>query len=258
MANYVLLAKTILAGDRLSQLANGCIMVKGSKIEYVGDRSEVGKPGDGPYETIDLGSSILMPGMIDSHNHTSLDARLDGHLDMMNDSECALTIRAIKCMRDDLMSGVTSSRCLGEKHYVDVTLRNEINAGRLEGPRLQVAGIGMRSVHGHGYVGVPHTGEQEFRKTCRENMLRKVDLLKIFVTGGAPPLSGDFVPCFLSVEEIATVTSEAKRMGLRSAAHCIGGEGLTHCIKAGIDVIEHAYCAADTDLELRRMTDSSV
>lgn len=250
MANYILLADKILAGERLSERENACVIVRDKKIEYVGNRAETENPRYASYETVDLGDCVLMPGMIDCHNHPSLDARLEGHLEMMNDSECALTIRAIRSLKDDLMSGVTSTRCLGEKHYIDVTLRSEINAERVVGPRLQVSGIGMRSVHGHGYVGLPHTGREELRKTCRENILRKVDLLKIFVTGGAPPLSGDFIPSFLSFEEIATVTGEATRMGLRTAAHCIGGEGLKHCIKAGVDVIEHAYCATDADLEL--------
>lgn len=250
MANAILLAETILAGERLSPLDNACVIVKEKKIAYVGDRAEAGNTLYAAYEVIDLGNGVLMPGMIDAHNHPSLDARLERHLEMMNDSPCALTIRAIQCLKDDLLSGVTSTRCLGEKHYIDVTLRDEMHAGRVEGPRLQVSGIGMRSVHGHGYVGVPHTGAEEFRKTCRENMLRKVDLLKIFVTGGAPPLSGDFVPSFLSLEEIATVTGEAKRMGIRTAAHCIGGEGWVHCVKAGVDVLEHAYCATDADLAL--------
>jgi imidazolonepropionase-like amidohydrolase len=258
MGNYVLLAKTILAGDRLAELHNGCVVVRDRFIEHIGTQEHARKPAYSSYEPIDLGDGVVMPGMIDSHNHTSLDARLDGHLEMMNDTECALTIRAIKSMRDDLLSGVTSTRCVGEKHYIDVTLRNEINAGRVDGPRLQVSGIGMRSIHGHGYVGVPHTGEQEIRKTCRENLLRRVDLLKIFVTGGAPPPRGTFIPSFLSLEEISTVVAEARRAGVRTAAHCIGGEGLTNCITAGIDIIEHGYCVTAADLELIKEHDKFV
>jgi imidazolonepropionase-like amidohydrolase len=108
----------------------------------------------------------------------------------------------------------------------------------------------MRGIHGHGFVGVAHTGEQEFRKTCRENMLRRVEWLKIFVTAGTPPIENDFIPSFISLEEIETVTGEAKRMGIHTSAHCIGGEGLVNCVKGGIDVIDHAYCATDRDLEL--------
>jgi len=123
--------------------------------------------------------------------------------------------------------------------------------GVLEGPRLLIAGIGMRSLHGHGYVGVAHTGCQEFRLTCRENLLRRVDWLKIFVTGGAPPIGGNrHIPSFVTPEEIAIVTEEAKMAGIRTSAHCIGGQGLVDCVTAGIDVIDHAYCATDADLEL--------
>ena len=78
--------------------------------------------------------------------------------------------------------------------------------------------------------------------TARENMHRGVDVLKIFVTPGAPaPTPESFIPCFLSYDEISTVVEEAHRMGIRTAAHCIGGLGLDYCVKAGVDVIEHVY-----------------
>jgi imidazolonepropionase-like amidohydrolase len=187
-----------------------------------------------------------------------MDAKVPGHLDMMNDSAPELAIRAVRYAKEDIEAGITTARVLGDKHYVDVALRGAINAGEIPGPRLLVAGIGMRALHGHGFVGVPHTGVQEFRRTCRENMLRKVEWLKIFVTAGAPPVEGRHIPSFLSRGEIETVTGEAMRFGIRTRAHCIGGEGLINCIEAGVDVIDHAYCATDEDLHLIQKAGRSV
>lgn len=94
--------------------------------------------------------------------------RLENHLVKMNDCEAEQTIRALKTMKDDLVSGVTTARCLGDRFYIDVTCKQAQKEGRIVGPKLVVSGIGMRASHGHGYVGMPHNGPEEFRKTARD------------------------------------------------------------------------------------------
>ena len=89
--------------------------------------------------------------------------------------------------------------------------KEQVRQGNVEGPDLLVCGIGMRSRHGHGFVGMPHSGVEEFRRTARENMFHGVDILKIFVTpGGAAVTPDEFIPCFISYDEIRTVVEEAK------------------------------------------------
>lgn len=251
MNEKIIYAKTALLGEKLEAVDHAAVVISDGKIVFAGSRAEAEQlyPAQ-QYEVVDLGERVLLPGLFDSHTHTSLDARVDGHLEMMCDPAPQLTIRAVNNMRDDLLSGITTSRILGEKEYVDVAVRNAVESGELIGPRMLIAGIGMRSLHGHGFVGMPHTGPDEFRKTARENMLRKVNWLKVFVTAGAPPVNSSFIPSFISLEEIQAVTAEAKRNGLRTSAHCIGGQGLVDCVNGGIDVIDHGYCATDSDLEL--------
>ena len=189
--------------------------------------------------------------MFECHNHLALDARLPGHLDMMNQSECEHTLLALNGLKDDLMSGVTTARCLGDRNYIDVVLRNKIRENKVTGPDLLVCGIGMKGRHGHGYVGMPHSGVEEFRRTARENMFHGVDILKIFVTpGGAAVTPDEFIPCFISYDEIRTVVEEAKALNIKTAAHCIGGKGLEYCVKAGIDVIEHVYSITPEQVKL--------
>ncbi|MDR1180285.1 MAG: amidohydrolase family protein [Spirochaetales bacterium] len=251
MSGVILRSARVLEGEDLNPVENGAVVVCGGLIEFAGPSREALELYPA-YTVLDLGQVVLLPGLIDCHSHTSMDAKVAGHLDMMNDTAPELTVRAVRYAREDIEAGITTARILGDKHYVDVAVRAAINAGEIPGPRLLVAGIGMRAVHGHGFVGVPHTGADELRKTCRENMLRKVDWLKIFVTAGAPPVGSAHIPSFLSLEEIETVSGEAKRFGIRTSAHCIGGGGLTDCVQAGIDVIDHAYCATDDDLKLIR------
>ncbi|WHH60356.1 amidohydrolase family protein [Petroclostridium sp. X23] len=251
MMGYIgLCADTVLVGGHLKAIQNGCILIKDGKILKVLAEEAFLKEDVKSCEIIELGNVTLMPGMIECHNHVALDARVPDHLEMMNDSECELTIRSMKTLKDDLMSGVTTARCMGDRHYIDVVFKHQIQKGDVIGPNLLVSGIGMRSVHGHGYVGMGHAGVEEFRRTARENMAKGVDLLKVFVTPGMPSVNSSFIPHFLTVDEIKTVVEEGKSMDLKTAAHCIGGQGLKDCIEAGVDVIEHAYAATEDDIEL--------
>lgn len=238
---YLLSADRVLAGSRLDEIRNGAVVTEDEKILFAGDL-ETAREQYHDAKEMRFPGKTLMPGLFECHGHLAMDARVEGHLAMMELGACEHTVMAIKNLKDDLMAGITTERCLGDRHYIDVTLKEQVKEGKVEGPDLLVCGIGMRGVHGHGFVGVPHSGVEEFRRTARENMHRGVDVLKIFVTPGAPaPTPESFIPCFLSYDEISTVVEEAHRMGIRTAAHCIGGLGLDYCVKAGVDVIEHVY-----------------
>ena len=243
-------AQKVLAGPQLEPMEDACILVEDGTIQAVMTREEFQSSPCQGCETRELGNVTLMPGMIECHNHLALDARLPGHLEMMEESECVHTVLALKGLKDDLMSGVTTARCLGDRNYIDVELKRLIREGKVTGPNLLVCGIGMKARHGHGYVGMPHSGVEEFRRTARQNMFRGVDVLKIFVTPGAPVGPGEFIPCFLSYDEIRTVVEEAHAMNLPVAAHCIGGKGLDYCVQAGVDVIEHVYSITPEQVEL--------
>ena len=96
---------------------------------------------------------------------------------------------------------------MGDRFYIDVTLKKLIEQGKVAGPKLLAAGVGMKGSHGAGYIGSPHCGPEEIRKTARENLKKGVDLLKLFITPGVPDPESEFVPSFLSLEEIAMAVS---------------------------------------------------
>lgn len=250
MAVTAIFAKKALIGENLEPLENACVLVEGEKITEITTQEAFRASGQ-MAEAVDLGDKTILPGMIECHNHLAIDARVPDHLTFMSKGICAHTVRALKGLKDDLMSGVTTARCLGDHKYIDVEIKQMIKDGDVIGPDLLVCGVGMRSSHGHGFAGSPHCGVEEFRKTCRENMYRGVDVLKIFVTPGAPAVkAGDFIPCYISYDEIRTVVEEARSVNIRVAAHCVGGIGLDHCVKAGVDVIEHLYSVTPEQIQL--------
>ena len=250
MNEYLIKSSLVLNGKELVPLHNGAILVKNGKICAISTLQDVEHLCSPSCNVIDLGDMTIMPGMIESHNHLALDARIPGHLEMMDQSPVCLTSIAVNALRDDLMSGVTSARCMGDRHYIDIELRKEMKAGRVIGPNLYTCGIGMRGLHGHGFVGVAHCGVEEFRRTSRENMLRGCDHLKLYITAGAPPMPGKIAPYYPSYEEMKTVVDEGAQLGLKVSSHCVGGPGLVIGVKAGVYAFDHLYCASDEELEL--------
>ena len=86
----------------------------------------------------------------------------------MGDPLPELTIRAVNSMNVDLMAGVTTSRCLGDKGFLDIACQKAAAAGTLPGPRLLVATRGIRAPHGHGFVGYPFGGVEHIRRAVRK------------------------------------------------------------------------------------------
>ena len=250
MAYEALLAKKGLIGNELQVKENICILIKDGVIEDILDKETYEGLKQPEWQETDLGDVTIMPGMFECHDHLALDARIPGHLGMMERSECEHTILALNGLRDDLMSGVTTARSLGDRNYIDVTLRNKIREGAVVGPDLLVCGIGMKGRHGHGFVGMPHSGVEEFRRTSRENMFHGVDVLKIFVTPGGIVGEGEYIPYFISYDEIKTVVEEGHQLNIKTVAHCIGGPGLDLCVKAGGDVLEHVYNITEDQVKL--------
>ncbi|RGY97261.1 amidohydrolase family protein [Clostridium sp. AM58-1XD] len=256
MERIILNADTVLCGDSLEVNEKASVIVENGKISEIIPQKVKDEKHFEDTKEYDFGSRTLMPGMIECHNHCTIDARLPEHLEILGDSsECRLTVIAMKAMEDNLMAGITTARSLADKHYIDVELKKLIAAGEVKGPDLLVAGIGMKGAHGHGYIGSSFCGTEEVRRTARENMRRGADLLKIFVTPGNLSLTDSFIPSYLSPEEIRTAVEEGARQNIPTAAHCIGGQGLKDCIDGGVKVIEHMYGATDEDVELLAKSD---
>jgi imidazolonepropionase-like amidohydrolase len=199
-------------------------------------------------DVINLNGCTLLPGLIDAHDHLSLSPHLPNHPQLMFDPDPVLTVRGIVNMKTDISAGITTSRCLGDKNFIDLYLKDAVNQGLIEGPRIIASTRGIKASHAHGFVGTVFDGVEAIRGAVRENIKRGADFIKIFVTGTSR--RSEFLPHYFSAEEIGTAVEEAHRAGKKVAAHCIGGEGLTDCIEQGVDVIEHAYFATDEQIEL--------
>jgi imidazolonepropionase-like amidohydrolase len=242
----------VIDGTGGPPIDKGVILIEGQRIVSVGKEGEVRKKADA--RVLDCSDQTLLPGLIDCHNHLSLDPTLENYLYRMNDSIPELTLRAMTTMAVDLRSGVTTSRCLGDKGFLDMECKKSVNSGLVPGPRLLVATRGVRALHGHGFVGYPFSGVEQIRTAVRENLAAGADVIKIFITGTLRDPKG--IPSYLSREEIQVAVDEAHRLGVPVATHCIGGIGLEWALEMGIDTIEHGYFLTDKEIDLLAKSDN--
>jgi len=236
-------------------LTKQVVLIQGERITDVGPEDRVKIP-DG-VRVIDLSQATVMPGLIDGHTHVFDSLSNAGRV---TTSKEAWTILAVKEAQVDLRAGFTSARDVGThgEGYGDVDIRNAINKGIIEGPRLQVATRGIGS-SGSDYIGAPGinitggnqtiAGPAQAREVVREQIRYGADVIKIFPAGGYSfsPTGELFVEPTMTLEEVQAIVDEAHRHHRRVASHAYGGEGLRNSVIAGVDTIEHGQALDESE-----------
>ena len=244
----ILKAARLLDGTGGNPITPGLVKIEGDKITQVGSQVEV--PAGA--QVIDLGSSTLLPGLIDLHTH--LTNRMGVHWEdgLTKTTPGHDALWGARNARVTLMAGFTTCRDMGPTWpYVDVDLRNAIEDGAVPGPRLLVAGNYVSSTGGAGdarqfsiYVDVPTVknladGPEEITKAVRTNFKNGADFIKIMATGAV--LSKGIQPGQqqYSDAEIQAAVTEANRWGRQVAAHAHGASGIKAAIRAGVRTVDH-------------------
>lgn len=239
-------------------LNNQVVLIQGERITEVGPEDRVKIP-DGA-KVIDLSQATVLPGLIDAHTHM-YDSLSNGA--RVTTSTEAWTISAVKEVRTDLLAGFTAARdCATHgEGYGDVDVRNAINKGLIEGPRMQVSTRGIGGA-GSNYIGAPGgnltagqqsiTGVIQAREAVREQIRYGADLIKIFPAGGYSfSSSGElFVEPMMTLEEVSAIVDEAHRHHKSVAAHAYGGDGLRYSVMAGVDTIEHGQALDESEMTM--------
>ena len=205
---------------------------------------------------MDLGKTTVLPGLIDAHTH--LLARIpqgDGGyaLNLVTKSEAFRALEGAANARATLHAGFTTVRDVGNEgsRYADVALRDAIDQGLIEGPRMRVAMRAIASIgHYHpfgiaaGREGIESgaqviSGVDDARRAVREQVGRGADLIKVYADWSAPTLT---------VAELQVVVEEAHKAGRKVAAHATTPEGVRNAVAAGVDSIEHGTHADEEAL----------
>ncbi|MGZ5317825.1 MAG: Xaa-Pro dipeptidase [Actinomycetota bacterium] len=252
-----------VVGERL--LADQAITIEGDRIVAVG-------PDDGTAaaagSVIDLTGHTVVPGLMDMHAH--MVGSVEG-----NETYAALVVRSaaqeamegVRNARDTVMAGFTTVRDVGTfRAFVDIALRDAIDAGWTPGPRMFCAGAYVTSSTGGGDIpglavdvderiprdlrfGVANSPD-EVRKVVREILHRGAAHIKVIATGavlteGTNPGAPEF-----SEDEVRAAVEEAALYGTYVAAHAHGPEGIKRAVRAGVGSIEHGSLMDDECIEL--------
>ena len=259
MESFVL-GSLLIDGTGAKPLSDPIIAISGKRIEKVGNATSISIPKGAT--VIDRRGEILLPGLIDSHCHAGEDSKRP---ESVREQHCKPNpLRALRghtSLLYDLKCGVTTMRLLGDGGgLIDKILRDAINAGEIEGPRLLVACLAIRPSHGTApeiseCIGAD--GVDEVRKRVRQAIFYGADVIKLFTSNISNGdtfldyLNGDLTQvAAYTKEEMAVAVEEAHRAGKKVAAHCIGGKAVQWGLEAGIDSFEHANLIEEEDIPL--------
>jgi imidazolonepropionase-like amidohydrolase len=243
-------------------LVPGEVLVEGGKIVAAG--SSVAHPAGA--ETIDLGDTTLMPGLIDAHVHLFLHPGAED-LQTVIESVPQRVITATLAAKADLLAGFTAERDMGTEGAgpADSAVRNAIDRGEIPGPRMRVSGNAISILGGHEDA-VDYNPEQhvlsnatyantgdELVAVIRQQIKDGADFIKIYETGRDFLKEGQFHSIVqYSEPQLAQAVAETARLYTRVAVHCEGEPGALYAAQAGVASIDHADQLGDETMRLMR------
>lgn len=239
------------------------ILVEGERIKEVGPLASLSARVPKEAMVIDLSGATVLPGLIDSHTHIVNDPG-DYYEELFRKSPIDQAVTAHVYVRRTLEAGFTTVRDVGAAEFIDIALRNAINAGKIPGPRMQVATLTVGATGGHGdtngfspyikfgtFSGIAD-GEAEIRKLIRFEVKNGADLIKIVATAGVISEEESVGAPQYSQEEMNAAVQEAVMWGKKVAAHAHGAEGIKRAVRAGVASIDHGSLLDDEGILLMK------
>jgi imidazolonepropionase-like amidohydrolase len=259
--SIVVKAGKLLDVGKGSYVENAAIWIEGDRIKKAGRFPDIQPHAPKDAKLIDLSHFTVMPGLIDCHTHIM--ARIpngpDGYtLNLATKSQAFRALEGAYDARITLRAGFTTIRDVENEGsgYADVALRDAIEQGLIEGPRMKVATRGIAAVGQYEPFGLSPdldnfptgaqmiSGVEDARRAVREQIGHGADLIgEVYADWSNPTLT---------VDEMRVIVDEAHKQKLKVAAHANTAEGIKNAVIAGVDSIEHGTGADREDLEMMK------
>ena len=257
----VVRAARVLDVEKGAHHAPGEVVVRGDRIV------SVGPAGDTPVSArvVDLGDRTLLPGLIDCHTHLAFQIDEQSALRPVLEGPADAALRGARHAERTLKAGFTTVRELGCDDFVDVSLMKAIERGDIVGPRIIPAGHAISITGGHGDTGgfrpgllvqSPSSGvadgPDECVKAVREQIKHGAKTIKIMATAGVLSFEESIGAQQLDSREMQAIVEEARRHGIKTAAHAHGTDGILAAVRSGVDSIEHGSILSDEAIALMK------
>ncbi|MFT4929105.1 MAG: imidazolonepropionase-like amidohydrolase [Phenylobacterium sp.] len=215
---------------------------------------------------IDLKNSFVLPGLMDMHVHLQgeLGAKNDAQTLKMSDELVAM--QSVYFGKKTLMAGFTTVRDAGSNRQYMYALRDGIENGWIDGPRIIAAG-GVGITGGHvDASGTKHEllemntlkticdGPYDCRRATRRTIKYGADLIKIASTGGVLTDRATGTGQQMEMDELKEVVRAAKSMGRKVASQAHHEDGIVAALEAGVDSIEHGTYTGPRAIKLFKQT----
>jgi len=218
---------------------------------------------EGEVNVIYLGDMFVLPGLIDSHVHLSGEIGPRRALQRMQERTTETTMKGLMFARRTLEAGFTTVRDAGAPPDMIFGLRDGIDKGYVQGPRIIASGSGVSATGSHadidGYrpeileLFTSNTicdGPYDCRRAVREAVKYGADYIKITATGGVLSDTNTGVAKQLTDDELQEIMDTAHALGRKVAAHAHGADGINAALRAGVDSIEHGTYMDDESVAL--------
>lgn len=254
----------LISGARIwdatgAEAFSGDVLIEGNRVRAISRApGQLAREGA---DVIDGAGLTLMPGMVEGHAHLSFEA-VAATEDLITPTPEEQVFAAARGAKALLDAGFTSAYGASEvKLRLGVAVRNEVNAGRLPGPRIRAGSLEISVTGAMGDEGKLHNerpggpamivnGPEEMRKAVRLFCREGCDNIKLDVSGDPfyPSTPGHSTP--MAFDEIRMAVETAHAFGRRVNAHTRSIEGSKNCIRAGVDGLFHCEYADEELLDM--------
>jgi imidazolonepropionase-like amidohydrolase len=258
--SIVFLSDLLIDGTGRDPVRSAVIIIEDGKITHVGKREDISFNHEED-QVVDVGESVILPGLIDSHCHLfSISGRpIIGVQEWGPEVMIKYVADGMKDARWWLEQGVTSVRDLGTFMNFDLGLRDLIAKSEAIGPRIFGSGRPIIMTGRDTLGGYEVNSASEARRAARQQLHAGADLIKLFASSGVGGALGKMKGPTgweqLTVEEIKAASYEAHKAGRRIAAHALNSQAIKNAVLAGVDSIEHGTFLDEEGLEMMKARD---
>jgi len=234
------------------------VLVEGTRIKTIARAP--GKLATDGAVVIEARGRTLMPGLVEGHAHISFGGAINDS-DLGNippEEHVLLTMRNAKTLLDHGFTSCYSAAT--SKLRLDVVIRNEVNAGRLPGPRIRAASPEITVTGGlgderkaHMYYesfGMIADGPDEIRRAVRLCCREGVDNIKINISGDEFVSNARAEITSMSETEVAIAVEVAHEWNKRVACHARAAASVKRAVRNHVDCVYHCDFADEEALDM--------